>query len=138
MIDPVLSQLTDDLKAAEAKLKSKDFGAKQARLVALEQEARDTIARIDAERETLAASLEGDEAAYENAQNALTAYIAANYLEGVSVGEDDMFEPEQPFDGKALWDHTIKAATAMETLRQEGLPNTDEYASAKSNGALTD
>jgi len=130
MIDPVLSQLTDDLKAAEATLNSPDFGSKQARLVALEQEARDTIARIDAERETLAASLEGDEAAYENAQNALTAYIAANYLEGVNVGDDDMFDPEPPFV-PALGSGPEGSAMPFAILD-------DEYASAKSNGALTD
>jgi len=148
MIDPVLSQLTDDLKAAEAKLKSQDFGAKQARLVALEQEARDTIARIDAERETLAASLEGDEAAYENAQNALTAYIAANYLEGVNVGDDDMFDPEPPFAGTGNpgWNRAFDVASDLYNANRDpaltvGIgrtPDDDEYASAKSNGALTD
>jgi multidrug efflux pump subunit AcrA (membrane-fusion protein) len=130
MIDPVLSQLTDDLKAAEATLNSPDFGSKQARLVALEQEARDTIARIDAERETLAASLEGDEAAYENAQNALTAYIAANYLEGVNVGDDDMFDPEPPF--------VPPVGSGPEGSAMPFAILDDEYASAKSNGALTD
>ena len=129
MIDPVLSQLTDDLKAAEATLNSPDFGSKQARLVALEQEARDTIARIDAERETLAAALENDEAAYENAQNALTAYIAANYLESVERADDDMFEPE-PFV-PALGSGPEGSAMPFAILD-------DEYASAKSNGALTD
>ncbi len=147
MIDPVLSQLTDDLKAAEATLNSPDFGAKQARLVALEQEAEDVSiehekrrqsalnyfhterARIEAERETLAASLEGDEAAYENAQNALTAYIAANYLEGVERADDDMFEPE-PF--------VPPLGTGPEGSAMPFAILDDEYASAKSNGALTD
>ena len=130
MIDAELSRLTGALRAAEDTLNSPDFGAKQARLVALEQEARDTIARIDAERETLAAALEGDEAAYENAQNALTAYIAANYLEGVSVADDDMFDPEPPF--------VPPVGTGPESSAMPFNMLDDEYASAKSNGALTD
>jgi hypothetical protein len=146
MIDPVLSQLTDDLKAAEATLNSPDFGAKQARLVALEQEARDTIARIDAERETLAASLEGDEAAYENAQNALTAYIAANYLESVERTDEDMFEQiTDGMDVPASSGQWLRAGAPEPSMPEEDRKfysghqwDADEYASAKSNGALTD
>jgi len=148
MIDPVLSQLTDDLKAAEATLNSPDFGSKQARLVALEQEARDTIARIDAERETLAASLEGDEAAYENAQNALTAYIAANYLESVERTDEDMFEPEptMPEEDRKFYSgdqwgsepFVPALGTGPESSAMPFAILDDEYASAKSNGALTD
>jgi hypothetical protein len=96
MIDPTLSRLAGALRTAEDTLNSEDFSSRQTWLVQLEQEARDTIARIEAEREALAAGLEADEAAYENAQNALTAYIAANYLESVGTNEpddDDMFEP---------------------------------------------
>ena len=147
MIDPVLSQLTDDLKAAEATLNSPDFGAKQARLVALEQEARDTIARIDAERETLAGELEAGETVYEDAQNALTAYIAANYLESVERTDEDMFEQiTDGMDVPASSGQWLRAGapfvppvgTGPESSAMPFAILDDEYASAKSNGALTD
>ena len=96
MIDTELSRHAGALRAAEDALNSPDFAAKQARLVSLETEVQDALARLDAERETLAAALEGDEAAYENAQNALTSYIARNYLSDTSTGDeddDDLLEP---------------------------------------------
>jgi multidrug efflux pump subunit AcrA (membrane-fusion protein) len=117
MIDPQLSRLTDDLKAAEATLNSQDFGAKQARLVALEQEAQDTLARLEAERETLAAALENDEEAYEAAKEAITAYIAANYLESVGTSEPDERELFEPI---------------------HALDDSDEFSTPRANGAYTE
>ena len=95
MIDTELSRLAGALRAAEDALNSPDFAAKQARLVSLETEVQDALARLDAERETLAAALEGDEAAYEDAQTDLTRYIARNYLsDKLSDDEDDdLLEP---------------------------------------------
>jgi len=102
MIDAELSRLTDDLKAAEAKLKGEDYAAQQSRLVAIEveveaasieHEARRqqilaefnaTRERLTAEREALAESLENIEAAYENAKEAVTRHCA-QYLEGATL-----------------------------------------------------
>jgi uncharacterized protein YukE len=117
MIDLLLSRLAGALRAAEDKLNSADFAAKQSRLISLEQEVQDALARLDAERETLAAALEGDEAAYEDAQNELTRYIALNYLSDTLSEEDDddLLEP-------------IRAVPEPE----------DEFSTPRANGALSD
>jgi len=148
MIDHELSRLTGALRAAEDTLNSPDFGAQQARLVALEQEAKDAeqdharrieqlkaelaaeAARLKADHEALAAELEGKEGIYEDAQRALTAYIAAEYLEGVERSDEELFEPDPPFV-PALGSGPESSAMPFNMLD-------DEYASAKSNGALTD
>lgn len=117
MIDLELSRLAGALRAAEDALNSPDFAAKQARLVSLETEVQDALARLDAERETLAASLEGDEAAYEDAQNELTSYIARNYLsDTLSEDEDD---------------------DLLEPIRAVPEPD-DEFSTPRANGALSD
>jgi hypothetical protein len=117
MIDLELSRLAGALRAAEDTLNSPDFASKQARLVSLETEVQDALARLDAERETLAAALEGDEAAYEDAQNELTSYIARNYLTDVIADDDDddILEP-------------IRAVPEPE----------DEFSTPRANGALSD
>jgi uncharacterized protein YhaN len=117
MIDLELSRLAGALRAAEDTLNSADFASKQSRLVSLEQEVQDALARLDAERETLAAALEGDEAAYEDAQNELTRYIALNYLSDTLSEEDDddILEP-------------IRAVPEPE----------DEFSTPRANGALSD
>ena len=117
MIDLELSRLAGALRAAEDTLNSPEFSAKQSRLVSLEQEVQDALARLDAERETLAAALEGDEAAYEDAQNELTSYIARNYLTDVIADDDDddILEP-------------IRAVPEPE----------DEFSTPRANGALSD
>ena len=117
MIDLELSRLAGALRAAEDALNSPEFASKQARLVSLESEVQDALARLDAERETLAASLEGDEAAYEDAQNELTSYIARNYLsDTLSEDEDDdLLEP-------------IRAVPEHD----------DEFSTPRANGALSD
>lgn len=118
MIDLELSRLAGALRAAEDTLNSADFASKQARLVSLETEVQDALARLDAERETLAAALEGDEAAYEDAQVALTTYIAANYLESVGTNEPDERELFEP-------------------IRAVNEPD-DEFSTPRANGALSD
>jgi hypothetical protein len=141
MIDPQLSRLTDDLKAAEATLNSPDFGARQARLVALEQEVQDTLTRLEAERETLAAALENDEAAYEDAQNALTRYIAANYLEGVGTEPDEreLFEPMPAAEPEYTGNMTrYFQEMADSKLHGPMLDDTDEFSTPRANGALSD
>ena len=117
MIDHELSRLAGALRAAEDTLNSADFAAKQSRLISLEQEVQDALARLDAERETLAAALENDEAAYEDAQNELTRYIALNYLSDTLSEEDDddILEP-------------IRAVPEPE----------DEFSTPRANGALSD
>lgn len=118
MIDLELSRLAGALRAAEDALNSPEFASKQARLVSLESEVQDALARLDAERETLAASLEGDEAAYEDAQNELTSYIARNYLSDTLSGDeddDDLLEP-------------IRAVPEPD----------DEFSTPRANGALSD
>lgn len=117
MIDLELSRLAGALRAAEDALNSPEFASKQARLVSLESEVQDALARLDAERETLAASLEGDEAAYEDAQNELTSYIARNYLsDTLSEDEDD---------------------DLLEPIRAVPEPD-DEFSTPRANGALSD
>ena len=93
MIDAHLSQLTDALKAAEAKLKSEDFTARQARIVAIEQEVEAlaashaaSVALLKEEREAIAAAAEDDEAAYEDAKHAVTVYVAKTYLDSMPGG----------------------------------------------------
>jgi uncharacterized protein YukE len=117
MIDLLLSRLAGALRAAEDTLNSPEFSAKQSRLISLEAEVQDALARLDAERETLAAALEGDEAAYEDAQNELTRYIALNYLSDTLSEEDDddILEP-------------IRAVPEPE----------DEFSTPRANGALSD
>jgi len=117
MIDLELSRLAGALRAAEDTLNSPDFAAKQSRLVSLETEVQDALARLDAERETLAAALEGDEAAYEDAQNELTRYIALNYLSDTlsEKDDDDILEP-------------IRAVPEPD----------DEFSTPRANGALSD
>jgi uncharacterized protein YukE len=117
MIDLELSRLAGALRAAEDTLNSPEFSAKQSRLVSLETEVQDALARLDAERETLAAALEGDEAAYEDAQNELTRYIALNYLSDTLSEEydDDILEP-------------IRAVPEPD----------DEFSTPRANGALSD
>ena len=118
MIDTELSRLAGALRLAEDALNSPDFAAKQARLVSLETEVQDALARLDAERETLAAALEGDEAAYEDAQADLTRYIARNYLSDTlseDEDDDDLLEP-------------IRAVPEPE----------DEFSTPRANGALSD
>jgi hypothetical protein len=117
MIDLLLSRLAGALRAAEDKLNSADFAAKQSRLISLEQEVQDALARLDAERETLAAALEGDEAAYEDAQNELTRYIALNYLSDTLSEEDD--------------------DDILEPIRAVPEPD-DEFSTPRANGALSD
>lgn len=117
MIDVELSRLAGALRAAEDALNSPEFASKQARLVSLETEVQDALARLDAERETLAAALEGDEAAYEDAQNALTSYIARNYLSDTSTGDEDD-------------DDLLEPIRAVE-------PD-DEFSTPRANGALSD
>jgi sulfur carrier protein ThiS len=116
MIDLELSRLAGALRAAEDTLNSPDFASKQARLVSLETEVQDALARLDAERETLAAALEGDEAAYEDAQNELTSYIARNYLTDVIADDDD---------------------DILEPIRAVPEPD-DEFSTPRANGALSD
>jgi uncharacterized protein YukE len=118
MIDLELSRLAGALRAAEDTLNSPDFASKQARLVSLETEVQDALARLDAERETLAAALEGDEAAYEDAQNELTRYIALNYLSDTLSEDDD--------------DDDI-----LEPIRAVPEPD-DEFSTPRANGALSD
>jgi hypothetical protein len=117
MIDLELSRLAGALRAAEDTLNSPEFSAKQSRLVSLETEVQDALARLDAERETLAAALEGDEAAYEDAQNELTSYIARKHLTDVIADDDDddILEP-------------IRAVPEPE----------DEFSTPRANGALSD
>jgi uncharacterized protein YhaN len=117
MIDLELSRLAGALRAAEDTLNSPDFASKQSRLVSLEQEVQDALARLDAERETLAAALEGDEAAYEDAQNELTRYIALNYLSDTLSEEDD--------------------DDILEPIRAVPEPD-DEFSTPRANGALSD
>jgi uncharacterized protein YhaN len=117
MIDLELSRLAGALRAAEDTLNSADFAAKQSRLVSLETEVQDALARLDAERETLAAALEGDEAAYEDAQNELTRYIALNYLSDTLSEEDD--------------------DDILEPIRAVPEPD-DEFSTPRANGALSD
>ena len=117
MIDQELSRLAGALRAAEDTLNSPDFASKQARLVSLETEVQDALARLDAERETLAAALEGDEAAYEDAQNELTRYIALNYLSDTLSEEDD--------------------DDLLEPIRAVPEPD-DEFSTPRANGALSD
>lgn len=116
MIDTELSRLAGALRLAEDALNSPEFASKQARLVSLESEVQDALARLDAERETLAAALEGDEAAYEDAQADLTRYIARNYLSDTSTGDDD--------------DDLLEPIRAVE-------PD-DEFSTPRANGALSD
>ena len=116
MIDVELSRLAGALRAAEDALNSPEFASKQARLVSLETEVQDALARLDAERETLAAALEGDEAAYEDAQADLTRYIARNYLSDTPTGDDD--------------DDLLEPIRAVE-------PD-DEFSTPRANGALSD
>jgi predicted nucleic acid-binding Zn-ribbon protein len=118
MIDLELSRLAGALRAAEDTLNSADFAAKQSRLVSLEQEVQDALARLDAERETLAAALENDEAAYEDAQNELTRYIALNYLSDTLSEKDDDDDFLEP----------IRAVPEPE----------DEFSTPRANGALSD
>ena len=117
MIDHELSRLAGALRAAEDTLNSADFAAKQSRLISLETEVQDALARLDAERETLAAALEGDEAAYEDAQNELTRYIALNYLSDTLSEEDD--------------------DDILEPIRAVPEPD-DEFSTPRANGALSD
>jgi hypothetical protein len=118
VIDTELSRLAGALRLAEDALNSPDFAAKQARLVSLETEVQDALARLDAERETLAAALEGDEAAYEDAQADLTRYIARNYLSDTSTGDDDDDDLLEPI--RAVPEHD------------------DEFSTPRANGALSD
>ena len=118
MIDNELDQLSRALIAATDRLNSQDFKDRQAKYVQLEQEFL-----------ALGSELEAEEAAVERAQKALTWHVA-RYLEGVDRVEDDMFEPDPPFV-PALGTGPEGSAMPFAILD-------DEYASAKSNGALTD
>jgi len=118
MIDLELSRLAGALRAAEDTLNSPDFAAKQSRLISLEQEVQDALARLDAERETLAAALENDEGAYEDARNKLASYIDRNYLSDTLSEKDDDDDILEP----------IRAVPEPE----------DEFSTPRANGALSD
>lgn len=132
MLDPELDQLSRALIAATDRLNSEDFRSRQARLVAIEDEAeaasvlheerrqqilaefREATGRLQDERDTLSATLEADERAVEAAQDALTAHVAANYLTSdlmQSVESDDtLFEGVVAFPAEEeKWDETASA-----------------------------
>ena len=109
MIDPELDQLSRALIAATDRLNSEDFRDRQSRYV------RDELALRE-----LGEGLEADERAVEAAQEALTAHVAANYLEGAEYRS----EPTESDD--ALFEDITPLASEE-----------DEYATAKLAGALS-
>ena len=123
MIDTTLQRLTDGLTAATQNLASEDFAKRQARLVEIEREAEAAMAKFNAEREQLASSLENDEAAYEDAKDAMVHYCA-RYLEGANIGE-----PEAEADDVLFGTDPHFAIVDAES---------DEFSSPRANGAYTD
>ncbi len=120
------------------------YEAQQAREGERYQALTSDLAKIDndlrvtaALREATVASLEAMDDAVEAAREALDAYFA-----GREEGDDEMFEPEKPF---GYIDDPSQAAAFVPALgtgpEGSAMPFNildDEYASAKSNGALTD
>lgn len=106
MIDTELNELARALIAATDRLESEDFKARQARFL-----------EIETERNTLAESLEADEAAVVRAQEALQAHLAS---------------------GQASCAADLESPPAATTDDPDGiftLPPEDEYQSARANGA---
>lgn len=121
MIDQELDHLARALIAATDRLESEDFKSRQARYL-----------EIEAERNSLAESLEADESAVLRAQEALQAHLSsgqASYAadletlpESAAGDPDGILEPE-PVD-------------ASKYLR--AFPEDDEYATPRANGAHTE
>jgi hypothetical protein len=127
MIDNELDQLSRALIAATDRLNSQDFKDRQAKYVQMEQEFL-----------ALGSELEAEERAVEKAQAALQQHVAVTYLDA------EIFE-DAPETEEAAAPASILDAELSEYLARPLRPDwaqvpvsDDEYASAKSNGALTD
>jgi hypothetical protein len=115
MIDHELDQLSRALIAATDRLNSEDFRERQERFLALE-----------AERNTLAESLEADEAAVVSAQEALQRHVMGGNTQWPPLFDD------QPAD-------VIEETVDVEQYFRPhfGEPAT-EFETAKANGAIGD
>ena len=124
MIDNELDQLSRALIAATDRLNSEDFRDRQSRYV------RDELALRE-----LGEGLEADERAVEAAQEALTAHVAANYLEGAEYRSEPTESDDGLFDEEAA---NIWQVAGTDEPFVSALPNEeDEYATAKLAGALS-
>lgn len=121
MIDTELDQLSRALIAATDRLNSEDFRDRQSRYI------RDELALRE-----LAEGLEADERAVEAAQEALTAHVAVNYLEGAEYRSEPTESDDELFEGTG-WDIPGTPEPLVSPISTEE----DEYASAKANGALS-
>ena len=126
MIDPELDQLSRALIAATDRLNSEDFRDRQSRYV------RDELALRE-----LGEGLEADERAVEAAQEALTAHVAANYLEGAEYRSEPTESDDGLFEAPAqAWRENIEDPRHPDWVT--ALPSEeDEYATAKLAGALS-
>jgi hypothetical protein len=123
MIDETLTRLSRTLIAASDKLESEDFKTRQARYL-----------EIEAERQSLAESLEADEAAVVAAQEALQRYV------------NPPAEVPMPMDAPTNWGaEKIFSGTLGETVDVEqyfrpvfGQTEPDEFSSSRANGAYTE
>ena len=116
MIDDTLTRLSRTLIAASDKLASEDFLTRQARFV-----------EIEAERQSLAESLEADEAAVVAAQEALQAHFAA-------LATPASPEPETPADDPS--ESTVDVEQYFRPVFGQTEP--DEFSSSRANGAYTE
>lgn len=122
MIDETLAKLSRDLIAASDKLESEDFKARQARFV-----------EIEAERQSLAESLEADEAAVVAAQEALQAHFRGS--DGVSppvpeVTPEEFVKFHDAANEQRREDFFRSVFDRSETL--------DEFSSSRANGAYAE
>ena len=113
MIDTTLAKLSRDLIAATDKLDSPDFRERQSRFVALE-----------AERQTLAESLETDEAAVMAAQSALQAHLTASATPAA---------PEPEIAASDVPEPVIEHVPGWAGIFAE--QQADEFSSSRANGA---
>jgi hypothetical protein len=116
MIDETLSRLSRALIAASDKLASEDFLTRQARFV-----------EIEAERAALAESLEADEAAVVDAQEALQAHFAGCATPAAP-------EPETPADDPS--ESTVDVEKYFRPIF--GAEEVNEFSSSRANGAYTE
>lgn len=116
MIDETLAKLSRDLIAASDKLNSDDFKTRQARFV-----------EIEAERQSLAESLEADEAAVVAAQEALQAHFKSSATSAAP-------EPEAPAEPPS--EDVVDVAQYFRPIFGQAEP--DEFSSSRANGAYTE
>jgi hypothetical protein len=133
MIDNELDQLSRALIAATDRLNSQDFKDRQAKYVQMEQEFL-----------ALGSELEAEERAVEKAQVALQQHVAVTYLDA-EIFEDapdpTMPEEDRKFYSGDQWGSEPFVPALGTGPEGSAMPFAildDEYASAKSNGALTD